>query len=72
MLVLSSIFTKNVHVIKIKILYYNRFNVSEGININKTYASKECIICHYWYFQDKGFKIQSRFCNGFHDVLIVY
>ena len=26
-------------------LYYNRFNVSEGIDVNKTSASKECIIC---------------------------
>ena len=25
-------------------------NVSEGIDINKTNASKECYICHYWYF----------------------
>ena len=34
----------------IKMLYYNRINVSEGIDINKTSASKECDICHYWYF----------------------
>ena len=34
----------------IKRLYYNRINVSEGIDINKTSASKECDICHYWYF----------------------
>ena len=24
-------------------LYYNRFNVSEGIDVNKKSASKECI-----------------------------
>ena len=36
---------KNVYVIMIKMLYYNRFNVSEGIDVNKTSASKECIIC---------------------------
>ena len=28
----------------IKILYYDRIGVSEGINVNKTSASKECII----------------------------
>ena len=34
----------------IKMLYYDRINVSEGINVNKTNESKECSICHYWYF----------------------
>ena len=28
-------------------LYYDRIEVSEGIDINKTSASKECDICHY-------------------------
>ena len=37
-----------------KILHYDRINVSEGSNFNKTTASKECDICHYWYFLDKG------------------
>ena len=39
-------------------LYYDRTDVSEGMNINKTSASKECDICHYWYFLNKGFKFQ--------------
>ena len=33
----------------IKILYYDRIDVSKVIDINKTSASKECYICHYWY-----------------------
>ena len=28
-------------------LYFDRFDVSEGIDVNKTSASKECDICHY-------------------------
>ena len=28
-------------------LYYNRIDVSQGIDINKTNPSKECDICHY-------------------------
>ena len=28
-------------------LQYDRIDVSEGIDINKTSASKECDICHY-------------------------
>ena len=28
-------------------LYYDRIEVSKGIDVNKTSASKECYICHY-------------------------
>ena len=34
----------------IKMLYYDRIDVSEGIDVNKTSKSKECNIFHYWYF----------------------
>ena len=29
---------------------YDRIDISEGIDIDKTNKSKECNICHYWYF----------------------
>ena len=48
---------------------YGRINVFEGIDINKTSASKECDVCHYWYFLDKRYKFQPYVCNGCHDVL---
>ena len=32
-------------------LYYERIEVSDGIDVNKTSTSKECDICKYfWYF----------------------
>ena len=31
-------------------LYYDRINVSERIDVNKTSKSKEWDICRYWYF----------------------
>ena len=31
-------------------LYYDGIDVSEGIDINITSASKQCDICHYWCF----------------------
>ena len=46
-------------------LEYGRIDISEGIDVNKTSASKECVICHYWYFKDVGF-------ISFNDVAIVY
>ena len=51
-------------------LQYNRIDVSEGIDINKTSASKECMLCHYWYFKDVGFKFEPHVCNKCHDVLM--
>ena len=51
--------------------YYDRIEFSEGIDINKTSASKECDICHYWYFSYKGFKFQPYVCNRFHDLLMM-
>ena len=39
-------------------LEYDRTEISEGININKTNVSKECDVCHYWYFLDKGFRYE--------------
>ena len=50
-------------------LYYDRIDLSEGIDIYKTSASKECDIFHYWYVLDKGFKFEHYVCNGCHDVL---
>ena len=38
-------------------LEHGRIDISERNDINKTNASKECDICHYWYFLDKGFKL---------------
>ena len=51
-----------------KMLQSQRIDVSEGIDINKSNKSKECMICHYWYFIDIGFKFQSYACNGYHDL----
>ena len=31
-------------------IYYDRIDVSKGIDVNITNASKECHVCHYWYF----------------------
>ena len=36
-------------------LEYERIDISEGIDVNKTSASK-CYICHYLYFKDVDFK----------------
>ena len=50
-------------------LQYQKIDVSEGIDVNKTSASKECELCHYWFFKDVGFKFEEHVCNRFHDLL---
>ena len=52
-------------------LYFDRIDVSEGIDINETSESKECNICHYCFFLDKGFKFQPNVCDGYHDLLMM-
>ena len=52
-------------------MYYDRIDVSEGIDVNKTSESKECDICNYWYFLNKGFKFQPNICNRCHDLLMM-
>ena len=37
---------------ELQMLEYDKIDISEGIDINKTNASKECKTCHYWYFRD--------------------
>ena len=49
-------------------LQYDRIDVSEGIDINKTSASKERDICHYWYFKILVLNMKHMFAM----VVIIY
>ena len=44
-------------------LYYDIIDIGEAIDVGETSASKQCNICYYWYFLDKGFKFQPYVCN---------
>ena len=50
-------------------LGYYRIDISEGIRVNRTDASKECDICNYWYFKDTGFKYERYPCSGCHNLM---
>ena len=56
---------------KLYILYYDRTNASGGTDVNKTNASKEYDICHYWCFLDKEFKFAPSAYNECHNLLII-
>ena len=61
---------------------YDRIDISQGIDVNKTNASKECNICQCWYFKYIGFKYEPYLsiwlydlmqkAMSFNDVAIVY
>ena len=52
-------------------LYCDRMDVSEGIDVNKTMTLKECDVCHYWFFLNYNFNFQPNVCNRFHDLLMM-
>ena len=49
-------------------LQYERIDVSEGTDLNKTCTSEECVLCHYSHF---GFKFEEQVCNRCHDLLTI-
>ena len=70
-IIIRSVFEEDTFVwIKhIKMVEYDRIVISGGIDVNKTSLSKECDICHYWYFENIGFKYEPYLCNGCHDLM---
>ena len=52
-------------------LQYERIDISEGINFDKSNKSVECKIYSFWYFKDIGFKYQPYVCNKCHDLSMV-
>ena len=52
-------------------LQHERIYISEGIGSDKSDKSKECMICHYWYFKDIVYKYEPHVCNKCHDLLMV-
>ena len=52
-------------------LYYNKIDISGSLYVNKTSASKGCIICHERSLLDKGFRFQPNVFNACHDILMM-
>ena len=48
----------------IKVLENERIGFLEGIDVSKSNKSKECMLCHYWYFLDKNFSYGPFLCDG--------
>ena len=50
-------------------LEYDRIDISEGIDVDKTNRSKECMLCHYCYFLNKNFKYRPYIRDGCYDIV---
>ena len=50
-------------------LQYDKIDVSEGIDVDKTNKSRECKICHYWYFLEKNFSYGPYLCDGWYNIM---
>ena len=53
----------------VQMLEYNRIDILEGIDINKTNKSKKCMLCHYWHFLDKNFSYGPYLCNSCYNIM---
>ena len=49
-------------------LEYDRIDISEGIDVDKTNKSKECKLCHYQYFLNKNFSFGPYTCDGCYNI----
>ena len=50
-------------------LGYDKIDISERIDVNKRNESKECMLCHYWYFLNKNFSFGSYLCDGCYNMM---
>ena len=52
-----------------KMLAYDRIDILEGIDIDISDKSKECMLCHYWYFLNKNFRYGPYLCDGCYNIM---
>ena len=45
-------------------LKYDKIDISERMNVDKTNELRECKFCHYWYFLNKSFSYGPFICDG--------
>ena len=51
-------------------IHFDKNDISEGIDVNITNASKECDVCHYPYFLNYTFQFQPNVCKCLNDLLM--
>ena len=52
-------------------IIFNRIDISEGTDVDKTSESRDCDIYQFWYFLNNSFKFQPNVCNRCHNLLMI-
>ena len=52
-----------------KMLEYDRIDISEEIDVDMSDKSKECMLCHYWYFLNKTFSYGPYLYDGCYNIV---
>ena len=50
-------------------LKYDKIDITEGIDVDKTNKSRECMFCHYWYYLNKIFSYGPFTCDGSYNIV---
>ena len=50
-------------------LAYEKIDILDGIDVDMSDKSKECMLCHYWYFLDTSFNYGSYLCDGCYNLM---
>ena len=50
-------------------LKYDKIDITEGIDVDKTNKSRECMFCHYWYYLNKNFSYGTFTCDCCYNIL---
>ena len=50
-------------------LVYEKIDISNGVDVDKSDKSKEYMFCHYWYFLDKSFSYGPYLCDRCYNMM---
>ena len=50
-------------------LKYDKIDITEGIDLDKTNKSRECMFCHYWYYLNYNFSYGPITCDGCYNIV---
>ena len=66
---MMAVFLKVIKINKFLINY--SYNLSKGIDFARSSSSKQCVVCHYWFYNCE-FKFQNLVCNSCLDLVMLF
>ena len=50
-------------------LVYEKIDILDGIDVDMSDKSKECMFCHYWYFLHRNFSYGPYLCDRCYNMM---